>query len=95
MISRTFTLWLICICPFAVDAHAYVLNVVIARHVIIASDHVMLTSCLFASVDHLCMPYPPASFLSRGPGPLSRRNVIFRAAAGGRPVLRMSIALQI
>jgi hypothetical protein len=48
MISRLFTLWSICIYPFAVYAHANVPHVVIARHVIIASDLVILTSCMLA-----------------------------------------------
>lgn len=88
MISRTFTLWLICICPFAMYAHANVPHVVIARHAMIASDHVILTSCVLACLDHPCIPYPAASFLRclETRGPLCRRNVIFRAAAGRRIV---------
>ena len=87
MISRTFTLWLICICPFDMYAHANVPHVVIARHVIIASDLVILTSCLLAPVDQLCIPSALSSCIvpvSRPRGPLCRRNVSFRAATGRR-----------
>jgi hypothetical protein len=64
----------------AVYAHALPIRrtcLVIACHVIIASDLVILTSCLRPSISCACC-------IVRSTGPLSRRNVFFRAVAGMR-----------
>jgi len=81
MVSCASTLWSLCICPFACCyAHALPIRrtcLVIACLVIIASDLVILTSCLRPSISCACC-------IVRSDGPLSRRNVFFRAVAGMR-----------
>ena len=104
MITRLFTLWSICIYPFAVYAHANVPHVVIARHVIIASDLVILPShmmCLHLLITraYLILLHP-ASFLSREQHKAEDRLAVGMSfsvppPAGGSQVLRMSTPLQI